>query len=132
MTPWAPMMRWLPPPRSVALKSGWASWSACSAARRWRSRILKEALDLARAKIDLAVALASSGRYPERRSARHSGWDARMSLSVVSAQRTSGRAQERTGDVEMAEPDPPLRRAGNQWVRRIAALLKRERQSDGL
>ena len=43
--------------------------------------ILKEALDLARQKNNIAVALAASGRYPVKTGV----WRARMSLSVAIA-----------------------------------------------
>src|SRR5437763_4266213 len=96
--------------------------------------ILKEALDLARAKKPIfAVALAASRRYPVRRVSQTLGVARSNVLDRRNDARPGRGPQERPGDVELAAAIRRLVDARPTYgYRRIAALLKRERRSDGL
>ncbi|HVH80156.1 MAG TPA: IS3 family transposase [Stellaceae bacterium] len=96
--------------------------------------ILKEALELAPGKkTDLAVALTASRRYPVKRVTQILGVARSNVLERREGARPRRGPQERPGDVELAAAIRRLVDARPTYgYRRIAALLKRERRSDGL
>src|SRR4030095_5219254 len=117
-------MRWWRRPRCVAWKSGFASWSGCSAARPWKSRSSRRRSNSPGQKTDLAVALAASRRYPLKRVSQILGVARSNLLERRDGTRSRRGPQER--DVELAAAIRRLVDARLTYgYRRIAALLKR-------
>src|SRR5207253_11427255 len=84
-------------------------------------------------KTDLAVALAASRRYPMKLVSQTLGVVRSNVIERPDGSRAQRGPQERPGDVELAGAIRRLVDAKPTYgYRRIAALLKRERRSDGL
>src|SRR6266849_7612518 len=127
------MIRWWRLPNSAVSKSACGSWSGCSAARPWRSRSSRRRSTSHGQKTDLAVALAASGRYPVRTVSTTLGVARSNVVERRDGKRPRRGAQERVGDVELVGAIRRLVDARPTYgYRRIAALLKRERRSDGM
>jgi transposase-like protein len=96
--------------------------------------MLKEALDLARAKkTDVAVALAATRRYPMTRIASTLGVARSNLIERRDGARPKRGPQERPGDLELtADIRRLVDERATYGYRRIAALLKRKRRADGM
>ena len=127
-----PIMRLCRRPKSAVSKNAFASWSACLAARPWRSRCSRRRSISRGQKTDLAVALAASGRYPVKAVATTLGVARSNVVERRYGKRPRRGPQDRAGDVELAGA---IRRFVDSrptyGYRRIAALIKRERRSAG-
>jgi putative transposase len=97
------------------------------------NEILKEALDLAGKKSDLAVELCAAGRFPMKTITDTLGLARSNIAERVKGIRPKRGPQNRAGDLELAADIRRLVDARPTYgYRRIAALLKRERRADGM
>ena len=113
-------------------RSGCVSWSRCWVAKPWRSRFSKRRSPSHGQKTELAVAPAASRRYPVKTLAATLG----VVRSNVIERRDGDRPRAGRSSVPAMSNSPAqsfvlsTRHRPNGY-RRIAALLKRERQADG-
>ena len=127
------MMKWWRLPKSAVSRSAYGSWNVARPQDDGGRDPQRGARSCPGKKTDLAVALAASGRYAVKTVSTTLG----VARSNVIERRDGRRArrgpQERPGDVELAGA---IRRFVDErptyGYRRIAALLKRERRSDGM
>src|SRR4030088_2292114 len=127
------MMRLCLPPSCADWKSGCAISNGCSAARPWRTRSSRRRSSWRGKKSDLAVQLCALGRFPMKQVTDTLGLARSNIAEGVKGARPKRGPQTRDGDVEMTAAIRRLVDARPTYgYRRIAALLKRERRSDGL
>src|SRR5438045_5671395 len=96
------MMRWSWLPRCAALKSGCANWSGCSAGKTMEVEILKEALELARAKNRSCCRARRFPEIPVKRVIQTLGVARSNVFQPGDGARPGPGPQERHGDVELA------------------------------
>src|ERR1700687_5319238 len=127
------MMRLYLPPSCAGWKSRCAISNGCSAAKPWRTRSSRRRSSWRGQKNDLAVQLCAAGRFPMKPVTDTLGLARSNIAERVKGVRPKRGPQTRDGDLELTAAIRRLVDARPTYgYRRIAALLKRERRSDGL